>query len=157
MKEIILNNTATTVQLERFSKRLPNDEEVSNFENALGHKLPPDYKEFLLKYNGGVCELKNVIMPISGYLCDLFGLYPHNFETEFMTLKPPQHPELAELWGTLPQNLLPIGEVDSGDMIAILFHDDRSEIVVLDHEDGEMEIRITENSFTDFLTNTTRE
>jgi hypothetical protein len=157
MKEILLNDTATTVELERYSKRLPTEDEVLNFENSLGYTLPVDYKEFLLKYNGGVCELKNIIMPISGYLCDLFGLYPDDFETELMRLKIPKHPELTELWGELPLDLLPIGEVDSGDMIAIKFYESKIEVVVIDHEDGEMNIEMTEDSFTEFLCNTVRE
>ncbi len=157
MREIILNNIATTVTLAKQSKPLPTEAELLHFENALGYQLPADYKEFLLKYNGGVCELKNIIVPVSGYLCDLFGLYPDNFETELMTLKLPQHPELTELWGELPRNLLPIGEVDSGDMVAMRFNEDKTQVVILDHEDGEMKIEMTENSFTEFLNNTRRE
>ncbi|MCH5717115.1 SMI1/KNR4 family protein [Niabella hibiscisoli] len=157
MKEIILNNIATTVTLAKQSKRLPTEAELLHFEKALGYTLPADYKEFLLKYNGGVCELKNIIVPVSGYLCDLFGLYPDNFETELMTLKLPQHPELTELWGALQFNLLPIGEVDSGDLIALQFYEDKTVVIVLDHEDEEMKVELTENSFTEFLTHTTRE
>lgn len=157
MKEIILNTIATTVRLDRYANRLPDQEEISNFENALGYVLPDDYREFLLKYNGGVCELKNIIMPISAYLCDLFGLYPDNFDAAFMKLRLPHHPELTELWGQLPLNLLPIGEVDSGDMIAIKFHENKAEIVVIDHEEGDIDILVTANSFTAFLCSTIRE
>ncbi len=96
-------------------------------------------------------------MPISGYLCDLFGLYPDNFDTPLMNLKLPQHPEPTELWGALPLNILPIGEVDSGDMIAIKFYENKTEVVVIDHEEGQMDIQMAENSFTEFLLNTKRE
>lgn len=157
MKEIILNGIATTVNLEQYPKHLPSEKEVQAFEQLLGYPLPPDYREFLLTYNGGVCELKNIIMPISGYLCDLFGLYPDGSMTNLMTLRLPNHPELLELWGELPTNLLPIGEVDSGDMIAIEFNNNESKVMVVDHEGGGTEGSVTARNFTEFLLNTVRE
>ena len=157
MKAIILNETNTKVRLERYAKRLPSEEEILDFEQSLRYSLPIDYKEFLLAYNGGVCELKNVIMPISGYLCDLFGLYPDDYETNLMTLKLPNDPELIELWGELPSNLLPIGEVDSGDMIAIEFGNGTSKIIVVDHEGGGVEGIASASTFTEFLVNTIKE
>ena len=157
MKKIVLNEINTNVRLERYSNRLPSQDEIIDFEQSLGFSLPKDYKEFLLVYNGGVCELKNVIMPISGYLCDLFGLYPNGFETDLMTLKLPLHPELTELWGEIPINILPIGEVDSGDMIAIKFNNTESQVVIVDHEGGETEGEVSASTFTEFLTNTVRE
>jgi predicted transcriptional regulator len=157
MKEIILDGTNTSVKLERYSDYLPSQKEILDFEKALGFNLPIDFKEFLLNYNGGVCELKNVIMPISGYLCDLFGLYPDDSDTIFMQLKLPSNIELTELWGELPENLLPIGEVDSGDMIAIRFHPDKSEIVVIDHEEEKLNVVKQEISFIALLSNTVRE
>lgn len=84
----------------------------------------------------------------------MFRLYPDGYETELMTLKVPDHPELTALWGELPLDLLPIGEVDSGDMIALKFYENKVEVIVIDHEDGAMEIEITANSFTEFLSNT---
>jgi SMI1-KNR4 cell-wall len=157
MKEIIINGIDTSVKLERYSGYLPSQKEISDFEKALGHNLPDDYKEFLLKYNGGVCELKNIVMPMSGYLCDLFGLFSDETDTTFMQLKLPSNIELTELWGALPNNLLPIGEIDSGDMIAIRFQQDKSEIVIIDHEDNNLNVVKQENSFTAFLSNTIRE
>ncbi len=96
-------------------------------------------------------------MPISGYLCDLFGLYPDGSMTNLMTLRLPNHPELLELWGELPTNLLPIGEVDSGDMIAIEFNNNESKVMVVDHEGGGTEGSVTARNFTEFLLNTVRE
>lgn len=150
MKAIILNETNTKVRLEKYANRLPSEEEILDFEQSFGYSLPIDYKEFLLAYNGGVCELKNLIMPISGYLCDLFGLYPDGYQTNLMTLKLPNDPELTELWGELPSNLLPIGEVDSGDMIAIQFENGVSKVIVLDHEGGTEELT-SASTFTEFL------
>lgn len=157
MKEIILNGIATTVNLEQYPKHLPSEKEVQAFEQLLGFSLPSDYKGFLLNYNGGVCELRNIIMPISGYICDLYGLYPDGTITKLMMLKLPTDPDLVELWGELPTNLLPIGEVDSGDMIAIQFGNNESKVIVVDHEGGGNEGLVTARNFTEFLLNTVRE
>lgn len=35
-----------------------NQEEVLNFESEIGFVLPDDYREFLIKYNGGIPEIK---------------------------------------------------------------------------------------------------
>ena len=90
-------------------------------------------------------------------MCDLFGLYPDDYETDLMKLRLPSSKELTELWGELPETLLPIGEVDSGDMIAIIFHPNKTEVVVVDHEEDKFDVEMTENSFTEFLSNTIRE
>lgn len=157
MKLILINGKDTTVRLERYPSALPTQQQIELFEGKLGYVLPPDYREFLLRYNGGVCELKNVIVPVSGYLCDLFGLYQGDPEGNLMPLKLPADEELMELWGELPEGLLPIGEVDSGDMIAIRFWEGASEVVVVDHEDDQFGVLVAERSFTDFLLNTKRE
>jgi SMI1 / KNR4 family. len=157
MKSILINDKDTGVRLEKYASTLPTPDQIDAFEQELGYSLPADYKEFLLKYNGGTCELKNIIMPISGYLCDLFGFYDENKEPSLIRLKLPTDEELIELWGQLPSDLLPIGEVDSGDMIAIKFYPDKAEIVVIDHEDDQLDIILREKSFSDFLMNTKRE
>lgn len=52
MKAIVLNEINTNFRLERYSKRLPTQEEIIYFEQSLGDSLSKDYKEFLLMYNG---------------------------------------------------------------------------------------------------------
>ena len=157
VKEIILGNKPTTVRLQRLPESLPAPQDVAAFESTLGYELPADYREFLLRYNGGVCELKNIIVPVSGYLCDLYSLFPDGFSTDLMKLRLPSSDELTELWGALPPNLLPIGEVDSGDMIAIRFDEGGAAIVVISHEDDALSVVHAEASFTDLLSNTKRE
>lgn len=157
MNKIILNGTDTTVRLERQAGVLPSQQQLLDFETALGYPLPADYKEFLLTYNGGVCELKNIIKPVSGYLCDLFGLFDQSADPGIMPLKLPASDELTELWGSLPSNLLPVGEVDSGDMIAMRFYPAGIEIVIVDHEDDQLNSLVVADSFTAFLRSTIRE
>jgi cell wall assembly regulator SMI1 len=154
MKSIILNGQDTQMRLEEYADLLPSEQQISAFEAELGFRLPADYREFLLTYNGGVCEFSRVLEPIDGYICDLFGLYPAAAETTLMKLQLPQSAELTALWGPLPPNLLPIGEVDSGDMIALRFHPHKSEVVVIDHETDQLKVEMSENSFTEFLANT---
>lgn len=157
MTKIIINGEDTTVSLQRQPGILPSPQQVQDFERALGYSLPADYKEFLFTYNGGVCELKNIIRPVSGYLCDLFGLFDTCADPGIMQLKLPDNGELTAQWGTLPPNLLPIGEVDSGDMIAMRFYPDRVEIVIIDHEDDQLNSLVLANGFAEFLMSTTRE
>ena len=62
--------------------------------------------------------------------------------------------DCLEDWEGLPDNMLPIGELDSGDLAALRFHNTGSEVVVLSHEDDNMEVIYTAPSFTQFLSNT---
>jgi hypothetical protein len=154
MKSIEIAGIATSVVLERYPLSLPVEQEVAIFESALGHRLPADYREFLLRYNGGVCELKNIIEPLDGYVCDLFGLHAQEV-AGFMRLRLPS--DWQAEWGELPSNLLPIGEVDSGDMIALRFMPTQSEVVIIDHESDRLRVELTEESFVQLLANTIRE
>lgn len=50
--------------------------------------------------------------------------------------------------------MLPIGEMDSGDLIALWFKGTESKVVIISHEDDNMEIIYTAPSFTQFLLDT---
>ncbi|MCD8042501.1 MAG: SMI1/KNR4 family protein [Tannerellaceae bacterium] len=157
MKQIILNGINTTVNLERFDEYKPQEQDIHNFEKELGFKLPGDYREFLLNYNGGTCEFANIILPKESYLADLFGLFPKDYKTYTTKLRLPTDPELIELWEGLPTNILPIGEDDSGDMIAIKFDGENSAIEIYSHETNGFRIEGKSSTFTEFLSTTQRE
>ncbi|GAA4034916.1 hypothetical protein GCM10022409_19270 [Hymenobacter glaciei] len=154
MKEIVLNGVATAVNLERYPAALPSETQVEQFEQALGHRLPPDYRTFLLTYNGGVCDFERMLMPIEVYICDLFGLPVGDSAETLVPLLLPNSPQLTELWDDLPANLLPIGETDGGDMVAIRFLPKGSEVVVLDHESSALREMLRASTFTELLLST---
>jgi hypothetical protein len=154
MKEIVLNGVATAVMLERYPAVLPSEAQVQEFEQALGHPLPADYRAFLLAYNGGITDVERAIQPIDVCICDLFGLYPGGPTERMQPLLLPASPILRELWGELPTNLLPIGDTDGGDMLAIRFLSTGSEVVVLDHETNALREMLRVNTFTELLAST---
>lgn len=152
MKEIVLNGVATAVMLERYPAILPSEAQVQEFEQLLGYQLPADYRAFLLAYNGGITDVERAIQPIDVCICDLFGLYPGGPNERMLPLMLPTNPVLKELWGELPANLLPIGDTDGGDMLAIRFLPTGSEVVILDHETNALREMLRVDTFTELLT-----
>jgi len=151
MKEIVLNGVATAVMLERYPAILPSEAQVQEFEQLLGYQLPADYRFFLLAYNGGITDVERAIQPIDVCICDLFGLYPGGTTERMQPLMLPTNPVLKELWGELPANLLPIGDTDGGDMLAIRFLPTGSEVVILDHETNALREMLRVDTFTELL------
>ena len=151
MKEIVLDGVPTAVMLERYPAVLPSEAQVQEFEQALGYSLPTDYRAFLLAYNGGITDVERVIPSIDVCICDLFGLYPGGPNERMQPLQLPASPELRELWGELPANLLPIGDTDGGDMLAIRFLPAGSEVVILDHETNALRQMLRADTFTALL------
>src|SRR5437870_4166884 len=49
---------------ERFP--LPSEKEVNDLEDRLGIRLPPDYRRFLLGYNGGLFTDPEFLSPVKG-------------------------------------------------------------------------------------------
>lgn len=155
MKEITINSIKTNVYIEMPSQSLTNIQNINSFEKELKFKLPEDYKLFLLEYNGGTCDLKNHIYSMEGNICDLYGLFPKGLYNSHQQLTLPK--ELKDLWCEIPDNILPIGELDNGDMIAIKFLENRNKIVVIDHEDYSYSETISVSTFTQFLLESIRE
>ena len=154
-REIALNGIRTAVCLERYPVVVPTEAQVRAFEQALGYRLPDDYRAFLLTYNGGSCDMERVVPAIGVCICDLFGLFPDDPDGHLMPLRLPNSPELHELWDELPPGVLPIGETDGGDMIALRFRPDgSSEIAILDHESNALREMLRADTLTELLAST---
>jgi len=132
---------------------------VAEFESALGYRLPADYREFLLKYNGGD--------PVVG---DVVGRddrpdipYQHGDGiSSFLKLptsekEVPVHERLRvitnEHW-TLPKSLLPIADDAGGNFFALDLASEKGLIRFINHESLDEDIthhRVMAESFLDLL------
>lgn len=56
------------------------EEDITSFEKENNLLLPSEYKDFLLKNNGGIPEIHSIITsPEKGYVLNFFfGMFPHN-------------------------------------------------------------------------------
>ena len=155
MKTVIINETDTGVILERYPEQLPTEQEINRFEQSFGFQLPDDYRAFLLSYNGGTCKFGSIIEPLDSVLCDLYCFDTH----EKYGCMPLKLPKDCEEWENLPDNILLIGETDSGDAVGILFEDEITTIVIIDHEMdfSQKQIIMRSSSFTQFLVDLVRD
>lgn len=148
MKQIVLNGIDTGVILQRYPPVLPLRKDIKKFEEELGYSLPQDYFDFLLNYNGGTCKFGSLLEDLQAGLADLYCFYTAD-EYGCMPLRLPI--DCLEDLAGLKNNMLPIGEMDSGDLVALWFHNTEPEVVVISHEDDSMEVIYTAPSFTQFL------
>lgn len=151
MKKIILNGIDTGVILQRYPPVLPLSKDIKKFEEELGYSLPQDYFDFLLNYNGGTCKFGSLLEDLHTVLADLYCFYTAN-EYGCMPLRLPI--DCMKEWEGLRNNMLPIGEMDSGDLVVLWFNGTKSEVAVISHEDDNMEVIYTAPSFTQFLADT---
>ena len=89
-------------------------EDVAEFEQSYGVKFPPDYAEFLVKYNGG--ETLDTHFYYSRRLSSDIEYFYGIGDVEFSVQKD-TFPEEIELPELLEQGLFPIGENVFGDYI----------------------------------------
>jgi SMI1-KNR4 cell-wall len=127
------------------------EKELLIFEEKVGINLPPDYRQYLLKYNGGSPVPSDFNIPNHGMnsIDEMFGI--HNgpkylsLESNFETYK-----------NRIPHGLLPIANDNFGNILCIGFLGEaKGQIYFWDHEecdDGDWSdiVRISD-SFTSFL------
>jgi hypothetical protein len=137
--------------------------DVLRFEQAVGCRLPEDYREFLLIFNGGQTSLDQVVFPIDDSGNDTTIL------NSFCKLNSPQgnlektHDRLKND-DEFPRDLLVIGYDDGGSRVCLVIHGDRrGEIWFNDrldpHEpkrrlawyDRKRDFKKLANSFTEFI------
>jgi cell wall assembly regulator SMI1 len=109
-----------------------NDENVRLLENELGFSLPKEYRDFLLRYNGGrpiprAFPIRNLTNNPFGVI-QVFFRIGGDFETSTLIWNWEIHN------GRIPSNLFPIACDDGGDLICIsLFGDDAESVVFWDY------------------------
>jgi hypothetical protein len=95
-------------------------DELNEFETLIGFSLPKDYKEFMLKHNGGIIEnLKHINFPNDNQgLSRLFSItYDSGYTMEKIFLKNT---------GRFPNGYLSIGVTNYGGEIIISLNNDET-------------------------------
>jgi hypothetical protein len=140
------------------------DREIRAFEAVLGHRLPPEYRRFLLKFNGGHPQPDAFLLGMEEdvVMC-FFPMRPMELrEVDTNSLDElriwPLHCAWKDLQDDMDESenddvdrsLLPIGTDGSGNYICIaLERDNRGAVLFLDHET--MEGSPLANGFVEFL------
>jgi hypothetical protein len=100
---------------------LPTSQQVSELEERLGVDLPPDYRQFILQYNGGTFEDLPIVSPETGagmdcltILCGINASNPFG-ELAAQTGLPPDLFDDND-----PVQVLPIGYCVGGSLIYVL-------------------------------------
>lgn len=132
-------------------------QDISRTELELGFSLPPQYKEFLLKNNGGYPEPD--AFPIQDNPSDDHGLVHY-----FLCIKPGDVYNLVNyatlFLGRVPKNLLPIAVDPGGNLICLsVAGADRGRVYFWEHEEESQEgetpgyenVYLVANSFDEFL------
>lgn len=96
---------------------------LSNFEASVGHSLPSDYREFLIKHNGGITETNEFDVP---------QINSGSGITEFLSVEEivQQKKHLGE---RIVENAWPIAYAEGGNLVCIVLGDN-SGIYFWDHE-----------------------
>lgn len=106
---------------ERFS--LPTDELVAALERRMSAAFPDDYREFLLKYNGGFFSEPRIVSPNDD--CPLDRL---TFLSGIAASRPVAEltwpPELGLFDDNDPPQIVPIGYTLMGNLIFLITHPD---------------------------------
>lgn len=87
-------------------------EDVQNFETFVGSKLPRDYKEFLVKHNGGSPQQPNEVKGHSGASVRSFlGINGESGRDLYKVLE--------NYSGRIPKNTIPIAEDGCGNLLVM--------------------------------------
>ena len=136
-------------------------DEIEKFEEKIDAKLPKDYVEFLLKYNGGRPKqdaYNNMIEPINSQI-------DGGAVSWFYTLAEDYHYNLFKNYqifeNRMPKELIPIGDDGGGNQICLAVGGDNyGKVYFWDHDwendDEEQEpdysnVYLIANSFTEFV------
>lgn len=144
-----------------------NETDLADFEKKIGYNLPPDYRQFLLQYNGG--------KPVPDFFQVPEWQYKESFVNQLKGLikeKDEKKVDLARLNdlldGRLPKGFVAIGSDPGGNHILLsLTNETKGNVYFFDHENepddatDDLEdysnIFLIANSFTEFLNNLTHQ
>jgi cell wall assembly regulator SMI1 len=132
------------------------EDKLSQFEKELGRQLPQDYRQFLLRHNGGKPNPGKFSVDIDGFrnttvVQRFLGF--HDTDADSFS----RYSKIYE--NRIPDNLLPIATELSVDLICISINgDDYGKVYYWDHNwevtEGKPDysnVHILANSFTEFL------
>lgn len=128
----------------RDKKPLDSDAEIVHFEEALGERLPSDYREFLLRCNGGYtggalwhCERDVGVHHIAGFREESsFSISAH----------------CDSLREFLPSDVIPIADDPFGNAICLgIRGEKKGRIYFWDHESAEDDPELVSDSFAEFV------
>lgn len=122
--------------------RAATEDDVVHFQMGLGAVLPNDYREFLLKHNGGYPEPSgfangNLVNAFFGF-CQKHGC----LRCEYYIHRP-----------IFPFGVIPIGDDAAGNKICLIVAGpDSGKVLFWDHEqEGASDLRLLADSFSAFL------
>lgn len=122
-----------------------NEADVGHFEMSISARLPDDYREFLLRHNGGYPS-PNGFRGGDEVLNRFFGLWQKHADLNY---------ELLAHRGVIPEGTIPIASDPFGNAILLeVARPNRGRIWFWDHErSGEPDkaVSLLANSFTDFV------
>lgn len=106
-----------------------NKQAISDAETHIGMRFAKDYREFLLKYNGGLFEEGIFDIPARGKSSVIFFGIGTNEE----------HSDLVHNFeaykSRLPNNTVPIGFDPGGNLVCMAFDEGRWDVFFWDHEE----------------------
>jgi cell wall assembly regulator SMI1 len=90
----------------------PTLEQISRLEEALGHELPNDYKDFQIRENGGKPSLNGIKLPLETLLNGTVLSYLHGINHAYAAYTVSEARRRVN--GELGANFIPIGEDPAG-------------------------------------------
>ena len=146
----------------RESERPTNLEEIAEFEKLIGAKLPEDYKQFLLKHNGGhpLMDTFDLLEPINEHnlttcMSWFYALYEGDVCNLSLTFKYSRHYEHSK--HILTDKYIPIASCNSDDLCIVIKGEDYGKVFYFTRDwsfwkEEELDrLYLVSNSFTDFI------
>jgi len=108
------------------------EEKIAAFEKGLGRPLPPQYRQFLISYNGGRPKIDEFGIPGQGSSQANF-FYGIDVGKDYKCYELKKNVDVLK--GRIPNELLPIADDPGGNQICIsLSPDDCGRVYFWDHE-----------------------
>ena len=128
---------------------------ICDYEATIGFKLPDDYREFLLKTNGGQQPEPECFRVETGEVSAVSVLFPIANSSDYYDLRAHFDHQKDEL----PRGVIPIGKDIGGNTICLALEgEERGSVLFMDHEaetgphkDGWDNLYFCARSFSEFF------